>query len=169
MNLIKKKPWFLIQYKHNRHKLAESNLARQGFKTFIPLQETTIRKASKFIQCLRPLFPGYLFVTFDPTTCYWRTINGTLGVNRLVCIGNQPIPIPSDFIAALMQRCDKFGILMSLEGLQLQPGFRVQVLKGPFANFVGKLEDLDTNKRACILMEIMGQKARVNLASNHIN
>ncbi len=57
--------WYLIQFKPNSHRLAERNLLRQGFETFLPMQEVTRRKASRFVNDLRPLFPGYMFVSVN--------------------------------------------------------------------------------------------------------
>ena len=57
--------WFLAQLKPNSHRIAERNLARQGVRTFLPLQEETKRARGRFTTQMRPLFPGYLFVAFD--------------------------------------------------------------------------------------------------------
>ena len=48
--------WFLAQFKPNGHRIAERNLNRQGFRTFLPLQEETRRQRSKFTTTLRPFF-----------------------------------------------------------------------------------------------------------------
>jgi hypothetical protein len=57
--------WYLIQFKPNSHRVAERNLHRQGFQTFLPMQKITRRKASRFVSDLKPLFPGYMFVSVD--------------------------------------------------------------------------------------------------------
>ena len=57
--------WYLIQLKPNSHRLAERNLNRQGFETFLPMQKITRRKASRFVSDLKPLFPGYMFVSVN--------------------------------------------------------------------------------------------------------
>jgi transcriptional antiterminator RfaH len=62
------KNWYLIQFKPNSHQIAARNLIRQGFEIFLPLQEITKRKDTKFTNVLRPLFPGYMFVSFAPET-----------------------------------------------------------------------------------------------------
>ena len=78
------KLWHLIQFKPNAHRLAQRNLKRQDFEVFLPMQEITRRKASRFVSDLRPLFPGYMFVGVDSRAAPWRTINSTIGVSRLV-------------------------------------------------------------------------------------
>ena len=100
------KHWFLLQYKPNSHRLALRNLHRQGFETFLPMQDVTQRHSTKFVQQRRPLFPGYMFVSFALDTAPWRKINSTVGVARLVSFDGQPKALPPDLIAGLMARCD---------------------------------------------------------------
>lgn len=58
-----KSRWYLIQFKPNNHRLAERNLHRQGFETFLPMQKITRKKASRFVGNLKPRFPRYMFVS----------------------------------------------------------------------------------------------------------
>ena len=139
---IKMLNWYLIQFKPNSYKTAEQNLTQQGFKTFTPLQEITDRNKSKFVNKLKPLFPGYMFVGIEPNSAPWRKINSTLGVLRLVCYEGVPKPLPQKFISSLMSRCDQFGKLLPPKSLTT--GDSVRILKGAFANFVATVETIDS-------------------------
>ena len=48
--------WFLLQFKPNSHGIAESNLNRQGFDTFLPYEEITEYHNNKLKTIKRPLF-----------------------------------------------------------------------------------------------------------------
>ncbi|MDB4110546.1 transcriptional activator RfaH, partial [Amylibacter sp.] len=100
------KEWFILQFKANSHRQAVKNLTRQGFETFLPLYNSTSRKASRFISSSRPLFPGYMFITFDRTKSEWHKINNTFGVSRLITFNSTIQSIPSTFIDNLMTRCN---------------------------------------------------------------
>jgi len=154
--------WFLAQTKPNSHRIAERNLARQGFRTFLPLQEETRRTRGKFTTQMRPLFPGYLFVAFDVNRGGWRTVNSTYGITRLVSLGKEPTPVPTDLISQLMLRCDRESGLMTPK--PLKPGDEVTVTNGPFADFVATVESIAPDRRICLLMEIMGGQTRVVVA-----
>ncbi|MDB0035974.1 transcriptional activator RfaH [Planktomarina temperata] len=134
------KHWFLLQYKPNSHRLALRNLHRQGFETFLPMQDVTQRHSTKFVQQRRPLFPGYMFVSFALDTAPWRKINSTVGVARLVSFDGQPKALPPD---------------------QFAPGDELQVMSGPFAEYVATIETIDAEQRIWLLMEFMGQKTRM--------
>lgn len=90
--------WFLAQLKPNSVKIAERNLKRQGFRTFLPVEEVTKRAKSKFVTAEQPMFPGYIFVAFNVTKGGWRAINSTNGITRLVSFGKDPAPVPLDII-----------------------------------------------------------------------
>ncbi|WP_323811290.1 transcription termination/antitermination NusG family protein [Yoonia sp. 67-2] len=70
--------WFLAQCKPNSHAVAERNLTRQGFTTFLPIREETMRVRNRFVTKLRPLFPGYLFVALDVGAGKWRAVNSPM-------------------------------------------------------------------------------------------
>lgn len=158
--------WFLAQTKPNSHRVAERNLGRQGFKTFLPLQEETKRVRGNFSTQMRPLFPGYLFVAFDVEIGGWRAVNSTYGITRLVNFGKQPTPVPLDLVSTLMLRCDREGKLMPPK--LLEPGDEVMVTKGPFAEFIAKIESIAPDRRVWVLMEIMGGGTRVAVDAKHL-
>ena len=151
--------WFLAQFKPNSHKIAERNLRRQNFQTFLPLHEETKRKAGRFTTTLRPLFTGYLFVGFDASKGGWGAVNSTYGITRLVSFGDDPRPVPQDLISGLMQRCDDGGKL--LPSRILKTGDTVEISGGPFAEFVATVENVDPNQRVWVLLELMGRTTRV--------
>ena len=155
------KSWFLLQYKPNSHRVALRNLHRQGFETFLPTQDTTQRKSTKFVQQLKPLFPGYMFVAFERESAPWRQINSTTGVLRLVNFDGQPRALPLNLVSGLMLRCDTSGKI--LPPAQLLAGDEVHVLSGPFANFIATVENIDTKHRIWVLIDFMGRGARMQV------
>jgi transcriptional antiterminator RfaH len=158
--------WFLVQFKPNSHSIAKRNLVRQGFQTFLPLHEETRRARGRFTTWMRPLFPGYLFVAFDITTDGWRKVNSTHGVTRIVSLGNKPTPVPRDLVDQLMQRCDCEGQMLPRDAFE--PGDAVEVIKGPFANFIATVHNIDADRRIWLLMEIMGGQNRVSVSAEQV-
>ena len=158
--------WFLAQYKPNSQNVAKRNLERQGFAVFLPLQEETKRTRGRFVTQMRPLFPGYLFVALDIGTGPWRAVKSTLGITRLVSLGGEPTPVSRDLVSQLQQRCDPDGKLIPAQALK--PGDQVTLAKGPFVNFVARIEHLAPDRRVWVLLELMGQQTRVAVRSDQI-
>ena len=158
--------WYLVQLKPNGHRLAKANLERQGFKTFLPLQNVTKRSAHKFVDRNVPLFPGYMFVELDTAQNAWRKVNSTLGVARIVSLGGTPTPVPSAIVNEFISRCDDGGVLRPIQGLEV--GQDVHVLRGPFADFVAKVEEISSDQRVWILIDLLGQSSRISVAKDTI-
>ena len=158
------KEWFILQFKPNSHRQAAKNLNQQGFETFLPLYDATSRKASRFITSSQPLFPGYMFITFDKEKSEWHKINNTYGVSRLVTFNSALKSIPSTFVDNLMKRYDLSGKLLPIT--KLKKGDQVKVLKGPFANFIATVEKYETDQRIWILMDLMGRKTKLQTSSD---
>ena len=158
--------WYVIQLKPNSHRLAERNLRRQEFETFLPMQKITRRKASRFISDLKPLFPGYMFVSVNSELAPWRRINSTIGVSRLVSFEGKPRPLPLQLISGLMLRCDATGTLLPPKSLNA--GDSVEMLSGPFANFVATVDTIDPEQRIWVLMDFMGQKTRMQVTADQL-
>jgi transcriptional antiterminator RfaH len=158
--------WFLAQLKPNCAQIADKNLTRQGFKTFLPLEEETRQRNGKFISAMRPLFPGYIFVALDVTRGLWRSVNSTYGITRLVSFGKEPRPVPLDLVSQLMLRCDASGKLLPPK--ILKPGDQVALTTGPFANFVVEVEQIAPDRRVWVLMEFMGGQTRVAVGAENL-
>lgn len=156
--------WFLAQVKPNSHAIAERNLSRQGFETFLPMQEETCRARGRFVSRLRPMFPGYVFVLFELARGHSRAVNSTPGLTRLVSFGGRPQPVPGDLVHHLRARCDDAGCFQT--GTRLKPGDHVAVTSGPFAEFVAKVETLSPDQRVWLLLDFMGTQTRISLSTD---
>ncbi len=158
--------WYLIQFKPNSLRLAQRNLHRQGFETFLPMQETRRRQASRFINDLKPLFPGYMFVSVNSDRAPWRTINSTIGVSRLVSFEGKPKPLPLQLVSGIMSRCDTNGKILPSKNLNI--GESVEILTGPFTNFIATVETIDPEQRIWVLMDFMGHRTRVQVNTDQL-
>lgn len=153
-------PWFVVQIKPNAEAIAKRNLLRQNLRIFAPFEEITTRKAGKLMQACKSLFPGYIFVNFATDTVRCGAVNSTYGVSRLVSFAEgRPAQVPADLMSRLMKRCDTTGKL--LPSTTIGPGERVQIKKGPLADFVGMVEQIAPNQRVWVLLDILGQDTRV--------
>ena len=158
---MKKENWFVLQLKPNSHNKAKFNLDRQGFKTFSPMQKITKRKSTKFIEELIPLFPGYMFVSFDPLEPFWQKLNSTIGVSKLLTCNGKPQEVPIDLINAIKLRCDGNDNFFMQKKLSV--GDSIVLMSGPFSNFIATIERTDKGRKSWALLDILGRKAKFKL------
>jgi len=133
--------------------LAERNLRRQGFYTWMPRQARMVKHARRKIERRLPFFPGYMFVLLDLDRDRWRAVNGTMGVRTLVMQGDKPLPCPVGLVEKLQSLSDENGIFNPVFGLK--KGDAVRIVSGPFADVVGNLAGLDGNGRVRVLLQMM--------------
>ena len=156
------KRWYAVQSQPRREALALVHLKRQGFEGFCPMRPRWRRSGRKRVSTLAPFFPGYLFVRLDLGQERWRSINGTIGVIRLVAFGSpgRPAPLPTGFV-------ERLGELSGEDGLEggdeLRAGDQVRVIGGPFDDLCGVLESAGEAERVTILLSLLGQETRVSL------
>ena len=158
--------WYLAQVKPNAGAIAARNLSRQGFATFMPHEEITQVARGQFVAKRRPVFPGYVFVSFDPACGHWRRINATYGVVKLVSFGGTPGRVPAGLVAEFAARCNSDGVLSPDPGWQ--PGDRAVVAQGPFAGFAAEVAGLAEQQRVWVLLDVMGARRRVAVAGRHL-
>ena len=155
--------WYCVRTQPRKESLAVVNLHKQGFRTFLPRLTKTVRHARQTRTVKAALFPGYLFTPLDMTRDQWRRINGTIGVLSLIMEDIQPQPVPPGVVEAIIDLTSSDETVDW--GQRLQPGGRVRILTGPFADQLGTLSSLDDHGRARVLLEIMGASRTLTLES----
>lgn len=158
--------WLVAQLKPNGLALALRNLARQGVDCLMPGVAVSRRQGGRVLRRVEPAFPGYLLVRPAPGA-EAAPIGHSRGVARLLLgEGRRPVPLPPDFVAALLARCDGSGLIAAPD--DLAPGDAVRIAEGPFAEALARIEALDGRGRALVLMSCLGQEVRLGLAADQL-
>jgi transcriptional antiterminator RfaH len=110
-----------------------------------------------------PLFPRYLFVSFDRQVQRWRSIQSTVGVSQLVCNGEAPASVPEEIIAELRGHENEGGFVRLERRSRFARGDQIRVLDGIFDDCLGLFEDMIDHERVAILLDLLGRKVRVVL------
>ena len=119
--------WYLVYSKPRQEKGAVENLLRQNYEVYFPQIRTWRTHHGNRKQVIEPLFPRYLFVRFDLATQRWLPIRSTVGVSRLVCLGDMPLPVPSGIVEGLKAREDEDGFIRLREPTGLKVGDQVRI------------------------------------------
>ncbi|WP_276881095.1 transcription termination/antitermination protein NusG [Anaerococcus tetradius] len=89
----------------------------------------------------RKLFPGYVMVKMNVTNKSWYIIRNTQGVTGFVGPDGKPV-------ALTPQEVRKFGVKEEapLVNIDLKLGDSINIISGPFKDFVAKVEEIDKEK-----------------------
>jgi transcriptional antiterminator RfaH len=161
------KRWYVVNTRPHQESRADLNLRRQGFQSWLPRLRRTRRHGRRLETVLRPLFPGYLFVCFDPETEPWRLIFGTFGVRSLICHDDRPTPVAGGLVEALHQSTDDDGVVR-VAPEDLKPGDRLRVISGAFADQVGTLIRLADRDRVALLLEMLGREVHTTVGRDQV-
>lgn len=96
--------WVALATHPHKERTAIENLERQGFSAYCPMMRKVVRHARKSQEVLRPFFPGYVFAGFGSATSRWRSMASTIGVRRVIAVGEKPCLLSEDFISSLRAR-----------------------------------------------------------------
>ena len=159
--------WYLLQIKPNTQVMACRNLKRQGFDIFLPLIIKTTKKRGKFLDAKAPLFPGYLFLgtSIDPVP--WKSINGTRGVSKAVTLDGAYRPISLRIIEGLQHRCDEHSVFKRLH--DIAEGDLAKIERGPFAEFISTIDQIEDDQRAWVLIDLLQQQTRVEVRLDNVS
>jgi transcriptional antiterminator RfaH len=157
--------WCVVSTLPRQEARAETNLLRQGFRVWLPVISKIRRHARRVDTVRAPLFPGYLFVELDLDREAWSPINGTYGVQRLLSHNARPEVLHERFITDLRKIVGADGTCaLPPECEGLQPGARVRVAGGPFADCLATILDLAPKKRVLLLLDLLGGKVKTTIS-----
>lgn len=159
--------WFLVHTQPRGEFRAQDHLRRQDFEAYMPVEIRIRRHARKVYKVKSPFFPRYLFVRLDLSIHRWRSINGTVGVHRLVMVGDTPQAIPVGIVESVKQRENNDGYI-EVRRFSFNPGDQVVIKSGPFDGIGAIFEAMSADDRIKVLIDLLGRKVRVAVDAAYI-
>ena len=159
------KAWYLVYSKPRQERVALDNLSRQGYQTFLPLIRLRRKRQRRYVWVTEPMFPRYLFINLSDESDNWGPIRSTIGVAGLVRFGGRPAKVPDDLVSALQS--NEAGV-WEMPTPDLKSGDRVRICEGPMAGYEGIFQSRSGKERVTLLLGVVSQAARVEVALDHI-
>lgn len=107
------------------------------------------------------ILPGYILIEMVMTDESWNIVRNTPGVTGFVGSGGNPVALQDDEVEQILKQ-------MRAETPKVKIGFRqgqsVRVTDGPFADFVGLVDEIGTEKgKVKVLLSLFGRETPVEL------
>ena len=154
------KGWFVLQtYSGYENKVKENLLQRAQtynmldniLRVEIPTQTVQVEKNGKRKEVEENRFPGYVLVEMVMTDEAWFVVRNTPNVTGFVgSHGNRSKPTPlleqeiRDILVSMGQTVQEFDI-------DVEVGQTVRIIDGAFADYTGKITEIDNNKVKMII------------------
>lgn len=108
----------------------------------------------------RKLFPGYVFVKMVYTDETWYVVRNIRGCTGFVGPSSKPVPLTEAEVY-------KMGVETRVVEVSYDVGDQVRIIDGPLEDFVGIVDELDTDKNYVkVTISMFGRETPVELELN---
>lgn len=118
----------------------------------------------------RKLYPGYVFVEMATDEDgripenVWFVIKETTGVGDFIGSGGKPSPMLTDDVKKMMAAAVRPEESPTLANLTFKQGDKVKVTEGPFENFEGTVDEINTQKGTVkVIVMIFGRPTPIEI------
>jgi transcriptional antiterminator NusG len=171
--------WYVLRVASNREdqvrdalerKVKIEQLEKRVGRILVPTQKEKRVKAGAARVYQRKLYPGYVFVEMateaDGTIPenVWFMIKETSGVGDFIGSGGKPSPMPLHDVEKMLASTIKPDETPTLANLSFKKGDKVKVREGPFENFEGVVDEINTQKGTVrVIVTIFGRATPIEI------
>lgn len=162
--------WYIVHtYSGHEDKVARSlkqRIQTLGFENrifdiIVPTRNIIKVSQGKKETVREKIFPGYILVKMILDDESWLLVRTTQGVTAFIGAGNKPTPISEKEVEAIQK-------FMKMEEPLYKTAFSVgeavKIMDGPFADFLGTINEIDDTKgKLKVLVSIFGRETPVEL------
>ncbi|WP_064091204.1 transcription termination/antitermination protein NusG [Rossellomorea aquimaris] len=173
------KNWYVVHTYSGYENKVKANLEKRVetmgmqdkiFRVIVPEEEETDFKNGKKKVVKKKVFPGYVIVEIVMTDDSWYVVRNTPGVTGFVGSsggGSKPTPLLPEEVTNLLKQ---MGMTEKKVEIDFELGETVKVNEGPFANFTGSIEEIDSTKaKVKVLVNMFGRDTPVELDFSQID
>jgi len=147
--------------KNLEHRVQALDLANHIFQVVVPTEEEIEIRNGQRHNVQRKVYPGYVLISMIMSDEAWYLVRNTPGVTGFVGMGNKPTPLAKEEAAQILHQ-------MQAEAPRVKVTFTrgqfVKIVDGPFADFEGKVDDVNQEKgKVRVLVSIFGRETPVEL------
>lgn len=164
--------WFIVHtYSGFENKVSESLRTRAeafGFaerlgQILIPTEEVVEMRNGKKISSKRLLYPGYVLVQMEMDDDLWHQVKNTPRVTGFVGGGGKPVPLSASEVNSILYR-QSTAAERPRPKLSFDKNETVRIVDGPFANFSGKVDEINPERNTLrVMVTIFGRSTPVEL------
>ena len=162
--------WYVIHtYSGYENKVAstlQTTVENRGLQDMIPDVKvpteivTEIKDDGSSKEVERKVFPGYVFVKMVYTDETWYVVRNIRGCTGFVGPSSKPVPLTESEVY-------KMGVESRVVEVSYEVGDQVRIIDGPLEDFVGVVDELDTDKNYVkVTISMFGRETPVELELN---
>jgi transcriptional antiterminator NusG len=165
--------WFVLHthsgFEKRVLKAIENRAKIEGFthlieEIVIPQHNVVEIRSGKKRTVARTLMPGYVLIKMEYDEDAGAAITKLPGVSSFIGDGTRPFPLTEEEVANMMQWSGGDSGDRPRPEIRYSVGDQVKVVEGPFANFIGTVDEIDADKaKLRVMVSIFGRPTPVEL------
>jgi transcriptional antiterminator RfaH len=156
--------WYALHVRPNYEMAVATQLRHLGIEEYFPVQNSTQKSRRSKFSSGSPLFPGYIFLFFDPYA--GPKLFSIPGVLRLLGHRGHPEPIEDEEIA--MVRSIVSSCLPTEPAPYFQSGNKIRIVCGPLAGVTGTFIRSESNHKLIVSLPLLQRSIAVTVPSNWV-
>ncbi len=143
------------------HRVDSMGAQESIFQVVIPTEDEIEIRDGQRRTVQRKVFPGYVLVQMNLTDHSWHVVRNTPGVTGFVGSGSKPTPLMDQEVKQILKAMRREAPKVKVS---FSRGEKVKVVDGPFTDFIGVVDDINTEKgKVRVLVSFFGRETPVEL------
>ena len=169
--------WYVVNVHAGSEKKAAESIKEQAvlkkmedkiLDILIPTEEVVEVKKGAKVSTERKFFPGYILIKMVMTDDAWHLVKNNSKVTNFLGSRNKPFPITDAEAHSIITQMQE-GVERPREVVDYEVGEQIRVCDGPFASFIGLVEEVDLEKsRLKVSVSIFGRSTPVELEFSQV-
>lgn len=142
-------------------RIVSMNMQDQIFRVVVPTENEIEVRDGKRREYKRRIFPGYVLVEMIMNDDSWSVVRNTPSVTGFVGMGTKPTPLRDEEIKRILTRMEAEAPTVKVT---FKHGQKVRIVQGPFADFIGSVDDINMEKgKVRVMVSFFGRETPVEL------
>jgi len=172
MTDVSTKQWFIVHtYSGFEKKVKQSleqrvkayGLVDEIGEVLIPTEDVVEMRGGRKVVSSKRFFPGYLLVEMTMSDEAWHVVKNTPKVTGFVGAGAKPTPLTREEVDQILTQVTQAAEKPKPK-YTFEKGDQVRINEGPFTNFNGVVDDVNSEKSTLkVMVTIFGRSTPVEL------
>ena len=144
-------------------KRQQGGAGQQINQVLVPTERVAEIRSGKKRISERKFFPGYLLIEMELSDDSWHLVRTTPGVTGFIGAGRRPVALSTEEVSEILRQTEERKERPAPR-VTFQRGEGVRVIEGPFTNFSGVIDEVNTTRgKLKVLVSIFGRQTPVEL------
>ncbi len=172
MNEDRKRKFFVVHTLTGREnrvkKILQKEIEKRSMQDkfgqiIVPVEKVwRVRKGKKTVE-ERKLYPGHMLIEMEPSEETFKLVTSIPGVVRILGSKKKPTALTMEEAMGVLEEMSKGQEKLKAD-VPFEKGESVKIIGGPFAGFVGTVEDINPERgKVKVLVTIFGRSTPIEL------